>query len=364
MKLNIKHKDWRTRFGGIALALTATAIAVGTPIRNVQAQPTDPGQISEILEQARRLHDELLPVAQRLGDAALMTRLRSLHTQWLEARGHMQGRRYRQAGLLARRNLEQLRQLATTMRKIAQRLPYYSRLAERNRELLQVLRRSVGPGAPPEILRQLTLASDAVERAQQAYARRNMMQAFRLMEQSETLLRQVLRFVGRSGLTAESVQRELEETGRRIERLVAMPDLTPQASEALERARTMQSEAESLFAAGELRAALSHTLTARTALRLALRLSTGALTPEDVSAAIGHAQELQEMNAQLASSEIDAVRTMWQQAQRQLDQARAHLEAGRLRPALETAQNAAKLILTAIRRAGATAPPPTPPNGT
>ena len=360
MKPIIEHRLSGTRFGGYAIALTATAIAVGAPIREVHAQPTDPGQISEMLEQARALYEELLPVAQRLGDAALMTRLRSLRTQWLEARGHMQGRRYRQAGTLARRNLEQLRQLAVTVRKIAQRLPYYNRLAERNSELLQVLRRSVGPDAPPEVQRQLTLAADAVERAQQARARSNMLQAFRLMEQSEILLRQVLRFVGRSGLTAESVQREIEETGRRIEQLSETPDLIPQAGEALERARTLQAEAEGYLAAGQLRAALTNTLTARTALRLAVRLATGSLTPEDVAAAIGHAEELQEMHAELADNATAAVRTLWQQAERQLDQARAHLDAGRLHPALEAAQNAAKSILTAARRAGQIPPAPPP----
>jgi hypothetical protein len=209
-------------------------------------------------------------------------------------------------------------------------------------------------------MRQLTLAADAVERAQQAYARRNMLQAYRLMEQSEVLLRQTLRFVARSGLTAESVQREMEETDRRIERLLETPDLTPQASEMLERARALQADAESRFAAGELQAALTRTLTARTAIRLAMRITTGALTPEDVATAIGHAEELQEMNSELASSQLQAVRSLWQQADRQLNQARSHLQDGRLRPALEAAQNAAKLILTAVRRASSDQIPPQP----
>jgi hypothetical protein len=363
MRESYQQKRSRSWFGGFTLALTATAIAVGTPIHEVQAQPTDPGQITEILEQARQIYEELLPVAQRLRDAALTTRIRSLRTQWLEARGHLQGRRYRQAGLLAKRNLEQFRQLATTLRRLAQRLPYYSRLAERNRELLQFLHRSVGPDAPAEVLRQLTLAADAVERAQLAYTRRNLLQAFRLMEQSETLLRQVLRFVDRAGLTLESVQRELEETNRRIEQVAATPDLTAPAREALERARTSQSEAERFFAAGELRPALARTLTARTALRLAMRLTAGALTPEDVAAAIGHAEELMEVHAEVANSKIPEARNLWQQAQRQLNGARTLLEAEQLRPALEAAQTTAKLILTAVRWATTPIPPPPPGEG-
>ena len=351
MKATKKNRNSRSWLGGIAIALTATAIAVGTPIRKVQAQPTDPGQIQDMLEQARQLHNELLPIAQRLGDESLLTRLRVLNMRWLEARGHMQGRRYRQAGNLAQRNLQQLRQLTSTVRKIAQRLPYYSRMAERNMELLRLLQRNVGPGSPPEIQRQLTLAADAVERARGAHAMGNIMQAYRLMEQSEIILRQMLRFVGRTGLTAESVQREVEETERRIERLIALPEMDPRSAEALESARSLQTEAESLLASGELHRALTRTLAARTALRLSERLSSGILTAEDVAAAIAHAEELQEVNKELATSEHNAIRSLWEQAQRQLNQARTYLESGRLRTALESAQNAAKLIVTAARRA-------------
>jgi hypothetical protein len=358
MRANKNNKNSGTWIGGIAVALTATAIAVGTPIREVQAQPTDPGQIQELLEQARQLYNELLPVAQRLGDESLLTRLRALNARWLEARGHMQGRRYRQAGTLAKRNLEQLRELSATVRKMAQRLPYYNRMAERNVELLQLLRRNVGPGAPPEIQRQLTLAADAVERARRVHTRGNTMQAFRLMEQSETMLRQVLRFVGRTGLTAETVQREVEETERRIERFTALPDIDPQSSDAFERARTLQEEAKSLLASGDLQQTLTRTLTARTALRLAERLSGGRLTAEDIAAAIAHTEELQEIHEELATSEHSAVRSLWEQAERQLNQARILLNNGRLRPALESAQNAAKLIVTASRRAAAIPPSP------
>ncbi len=351
MKAIKQNKNPRTWLGGIAIALTATAIAVGTPVREVQAQPTDPGQIQDLLEQARQLYNELLPIAQRLGDESLLTRLRVMNAKWLEARGHMQGRRYRQAGNLAQRNLRQLRELASTVRKIAQRLPYYSRMAERNMELLRLLQRNVGPGAPPEIQRRLTLAADAVERARRAHAMGNMLQAFRLMEQSETILRQLLRFAGRTGLTTESVQREVEETERRIERFTALPEMDPRSAEALERARALQSEAENLLASGELQRALTRTLAARTALRLAERLSSGRLTAEDVAAAIAHAEELQEVNEELATSEHNAIRSLWEQAERRLNQARTFLESGRLRAALESAQNAAKLIVTAARRA-------------
>ena len=351
MKADQKNRNSGTWLGGIVIALTVTAIAVGTPIRKVQAQPTDPGQIQDMLEQARHMYNELLPIAQRLGDESLLIRLRVLNTKWLEARGHMQGRRYRQAGNLAQRNLQQLRELTSTVRKIAQRLPYYSRMAERNMELLRLLQRNVGPGSPPEIQRQITLAADAVERARRAHAMGNIMQAFRLMEQSETILRQLHRFMGRSGLTTESVQREVEETKRRIERFTALPGMDPRSAEALERAIALQREAESLLASGELQQAITRTLAARTALRLSERLSSGRLTAEDVAAAIAHAEELQEVNEELATSEHSAIRSLWEQANRQLNQARTFLESGRLRIALESAQNAAKLIMTAARRA-------------
>ncbi len=351
MKSTTKIRNSRTWLGGIAIALTATAIAVGTPIRKVQAQPTDPGQIQDVLDQARQLHNELLPIAQRLGDESLLTRLRALNAKWLEARGHMQGRRYRQAGNLAQRNLQQLRELTSTVRKIAQRLPYYSRMAERNMELLRLLQRNVGAVSPPEIQRRLTLAADALERARRAHAMGNIMQSFRLMEQSETILRQLLRFVGRTGLTAESVQREVEETERRIERFITLPEMDPRSAQALESARALQTEAESLLASGELQRALTRTLAARTALRLSERLSSGRLTAEDVAAAIAHAEELQEVHGELATSENNAIRSLWEQAERQLNQARTFLESGRLRTALESAQNAAKLIVTAARRA-------------
>lgn len=361
MKISISNKLMKSGTGGFVLILTAVTVMVGTPIREVKAQTPRPDQINELLEQARALYEELLPISQRLGDETLTTRMRNLRAQWVEARGHMQARRYQQAATLARRNLDQLRTLATAIRRLAQRMPYYSRLAERNQELLQLLQRSVGPDAPPEVLRQLTLAAGAVERAQHLRQRGRLLQSFRLMEQADNTLRQVLRYVDRSGLSPESVQREIEETGRRIERLEGAADLVEPAREALERAKASQAEAGRLLAAGDLRQALAHTLTARTALRLASRLTTGSLTSEDVAAAIGHCEELMEVHSELANSTVPAVRSLWQQAGRQLDRARSRLDAGRLRPALEAAQTASKLIVNAARKAGGPPPPQPPP---
>jgi hypothetical protein len=337
-------------------------IVVGTPIRDVQAQPPGPDDIREMLEQARQLYEELLPMAERLGDPTLLTRMRSIRTQWVQASGHMQGRRYQQARTMARRNRDQLRQLATQIRQLAQRLPHYTRLSERNLELMQFLRYSVGPDAPAEVRRRLTLAIDALQRARQARQRNQLMLSVRLMEQADTMFRQVLRHVDRTGLTPEAVQREIDETARRIERLESGGVTVDTAIEALERARTAQAEASRLLAAGQLRQALAHTLTARTALRLAERLALRDLTADDVALAIAHAEELREAHADLAASPVTAVSRLMQQADRQLEQARGRLQAGQLRPALESAQSAAKLIMTAVRRAGSGAPPP-PPNG-
>lgn len=359
MKPDRGKRDRNSRCGGLLLVITAATLMVGTPIREAEAQSPPPEQIAQMLDQARKLHEELLPIAQRLGDAALLTRLQSLRAQWVQARGHMQGRRYTQAGTLAKRVYDQLRQLSSQIHLLAQRLPYYNRMAERNRELLQVLQGSVGPNAPAEIRRQLTLASDAIQRAQKAHQNRSILQAYRLMEQAENQLRQVLRYVDRSGLTPESVRREIEETNRRMERLEGSSNLVEAAIEALERARMIQVEAERLLAAGELRQALANTLSARTALRLAARLITGALTPEDVAAAIAHAEELMEVHSELLNSPLSAVRSLMQQARRQLNQARSHLEAGRLNQGLKAAQTSAKLILTAARTAGGPPPPST-----
>jgi len=331
---------------------------VGTPIRDVRAQSPGPDAVREILEQARQLYEELLPLAQRLGDPAMMTRLRNVRSQWVQAQGHMQGRRYQQAGTLARRNLDQLRRLSVLIRRLAQRLPQYTRLSERNLEMMQFLRSAVGPDAPAEIRRQITLAADALHRAGQARQRNNHMLSFRLMEQADNLLKQVLRHVDRTGVTPESVQREIDETARRVERLEKGEIREEAAVEALERARTAQAEAIRLLAAGELRQALAHTLTARTALRLAERLTIRALTAEDVALAIAHAEELREAHAGLAASPLQSVNRLMQQADRQLEQARSRLLAGNLRVALENAQSASKLIMTAVRRAG-TVPPPT-----
>ena len=70
-----------------------------------------------------------------------------------------------------------------------------------------------------------------------------------------------------------------------------------------------------------------------------------------MAAPIPHAEELQEVHEELAAREHNAIRSLWEQAERQLNQARTFLESGRLRNALESAQNAAKLIVTAARRA-------------
>jgi hypothetical protein len=304
------------------------------------------------------MYEELLPTAQRLGDAAMMTRLRNIRSQWVQAQGHMQGRRYQQARTLARRNLDQLRRLSVQIRQLAQRLPHYTRLSERNLEMMQFLRNTVGPEAPPEVIRQMTLAADALQRARQARQRNQLMLSFRLMEQTDNLLKQVLRHVDRSGLTPEAVQREIDETARRIERLESGEMRIEAAVEALERARTAQAEATRLLATGQLRQALAHTLTARTALRLAERLTLRTLTEEDVALAIAHAEELREAHSGLAESDLSAVSRLMQQADRQLNQARNRLLSGNLRAALESAQSAAKLIMTAVRRAGGSPPPP------
>ncbi len=354
------HPFQTSAVGGVALIVAATITLVGTPIREVMAQPPGADEVRELLEQARELYEELLPVAQQLGDEAMMTRLRTIRSQWVQAQGHMQGRRYQQAGTMARRNLDQLRQLSVQIRKLAQRLPHYTRLSERNLEMMQFLRSSVGPDAPPEVLRQLALSVDTLQRARQARQRNNLMLSFRLMEQADNLLRQVLRHVDRSGLTTESVQREIDETTRRIDRLEAGEITVDTAIEALERARTAQAEAVHLLAAGDLRQALAHTLTARTALRLAERLTMGALTGEDVAMAIAHAEELREAHSELANSPIQGVSRLMQQADRQLNQARTRLMSGNLRQALENAQSAAKLVMTAVRRAGGSVPPPSP----
>ncbi|MFC1499495.1 hypothetical protein ACFL6T_00575 [Candidatus Zixiibacteriota bacterium] len=350
----------KSGIGGLVLLFAATMTLVGTPIHEVKAQPPGSDEARELLDQARELYEELLPMAQQLGDAAMMTRLRNLRTQWVQAQGHMQGRRYQQAGTMARQNLQQLRQLSVQIRQLAQRLPHYTRLSERNLEMMQFLQNSVGTDAPPEVIRQLALSADTLRRARQARQQNNLMLSFRLMEQADNMLRQVLRHVDRSGLTSESVQREIDETTRRIDRLDSGEINVDTAIEALERARTSQAEAVHLHAAGDLRQALAHTLTARTALRLAERLTLGSLTSDDVAMAIAHAEELMEAHSELTTSPIQGVSRLMQQATRQLDQARTRLMSGNLRQALEDAQSAAKLIMTAVRRAGGSVPPPPP----
>jgi len=202
---------------------------------------------------------------------------------------------------------------------------------------------------------QLTLAADALQRARNARQEGNLLQAFRLMEQCESMLRQMLQQADRA-LDSEAVRAEIQETERRIEALVARGGLTEPAQEALERTRQLQSEARGLAAGNQLRQALARTLSARTALRLAQRLTGGALSPEDVAAAIDHAVELREMHAELARHTDAEVRALWQQSERQLEQARQHLEEGRLPAALEAAQSSAKLTLSAVRRTGAIPP--------
>jgi len=260
---------------------------------------------------------------------------------------------------MAERNLRSIRELVITVRRLAQRLPYYSRMAEQNSELHRVLTRRLGSGAPEQIARQLTIGADAMERARKARQAGNMVQAFRFMEQAQLMLHQVLRHVDRDAMTPEAVRIEIEETEGRIERLRSSDQLTEPAREALQRGIEIQRDARRLFGSRQLRLAMARTLTARTAVRLAQRLMTGALGPEDAAAAIGHAEELLEIHAGLARHHDPQVRTLMEQASRQLADARGHLEAGRLRPALESAQSAAKLVLTAVRRATGP-PPPTP----
>ncbi|GEM_PF-1791190 len=347
--------------GGLWLVIAAATIMVGTPIRTVSAQsPGQNRQAEQVLEQARVLYEELLPLARRIGDDAILRRLQTLRSQWVTAQGHYQAGRRTQAEALARRNHDQLRQLSAQIRRLAQRLPYFGRMEERNSELLQFLREGLGANAPPEVTRQLTLANSAYQRSLQARRQGNLLQAFRLMEQSENLIRQVLRHMDRTGLTQEAVRRELDDTTRRIERIEDTPDLVETARTALERAREAQAEAERFFSAGELRQALAGTLTARTAARLAGRLAIGVLNPEAVATAIAHAEELLELHSDLASRSEAAVRRLWNQAGEHLTAARTHLENGRLSQGLAEAQTAAKLILTAARRAGRGMPPPSP----
>ncbi len=351
-----------SRTGGPALLLAAALILAAPPIGGVGAQTAGPEQIEQWLQEAAQLYQQLQPVAQQLGDRTLLQRMETLHTQWVAARGHMQGRRYQQAGQLARQNLEQMRALLTTVRRLAQRLPFYNRMAERNRELLQLLRQRIGPEAPREVQRQLTLTADALERAHNARQEGNLVQAFRLMEQCDAMLRQVLQQADRAGLDGDAVRAEIEETDHRLEELATRGDLTPAATEAVERARLLQAEARQQLQSGQFRLSLGRTLSARTALRLAERLSGGALSAEDVATAIEHAQELREMHGELAAHPNSEVRALWEQAGRQLELARRRLEEERLPAALEAAQSSAKLTLSAVRKAGGI--PPSATDGT
>ncbi len=360
-----RHGHRRAKTGGRRLVLAAALILAAPPIGAVRAQSAGPGQagpvqaspeqIEQWLQEAAQIYDQLRPIAQQVGDRTLLQRMETLRTQWVTARGHLQGKRYQMAGLMARQNLDQMRGLSTQVRRLAQRLPFYSRLAERNREILQLMQQRLGPQAPPEMQQQLTLAADALQRARNARQEGNLLQAFRLMEQCESMLRQMLQQADRA-LDSEAVRAEIQETERRIEALVARGGLTEPAQEALERTRQLQSEARGLAAGNQLRQALARTLSARTALRLAQRLTGGALSPEDVAAAIDHAVELREMHAELARHTDAEVRALWQQSERQLEQARQHLEEGRLPAALEAAQSSAKLTLSAVRRTGAIPP--------
>jgi hypothetical protein len=354
----MRNRTSRTssRTCGPALLLFAALILAAPPIGGVGAQAAGPEQIEQWLQEAAQIYEQLRPVAQQLGDRTLLQRMETLHTQWVAARGHMQGQRYQQAGQLARQNLEQMRALSTTVRRLAQRLPFYNRMAERNRELLQLLRQRIGPDAPREVQRQLTLTADALERAHLAHQGGNLVQAFRLMEQCDGMLRQVLQQADRAGLDGDAVRSEIEETDLRLEELAARGDLTPAAGEAVERARLLQTEARQQLQAGQLRLALGRTLSARTALRLAQRLSGSALSPDDVATAIDHAQELREMHTDLAAHPNAEVRALWNQAGRQLELARRHLEEGHLPAALEAAQSSAKLTLSAARKAGGLPP--------
>jgi len=65
------------RSGGMCLAVAAAVLLAGTPIRDASAQTTGPGRISETLEQARQLYEELLPAARRLGDSTLLDRMKT-----------------------------------------------------------------------------------------------------------------------------------------------------------------------------------------------------------------------------------------------------------------------------------------------
>ncbi len=345
--------------GGLVLVLAVTAMVAGTPIREVGAQPAGQEQIRETLEQARVLYEELLPIAQQIGDPALLQRMEALRSQWQVAWGHLQGQRFQVAAQMAQRNLDELREMRTTLRRLGQRLPYYDRLAERNREILRLLQQTMGSRAPQEMQRRLTLAADMIERADRTRGAGRVVEAFRLMEQADVLLRQMLRQLDRGGLTPESVELELRETERLLERMQARTGLPEGALQALERADVLQQEARRYHGAGQSRQALSRTLTARSALRLAQGLAGGGLTAEEVTRAITHAEELMETYGEAAASEVAGVAGLWNQARRMLEQARTHFEAGRLAPALESAQSAAKIALTAARRAGLS--PGTPP---
>jgi len=346
--------------GGLVLVLVVTALVAGAPIREVRAQSAGQERIRETLEQARSLYEQLQPLAQRIGDPALLQRMQALRSQWQVASGHFQGRRYQMAARMAQRNLDELRRIGSALRRLSQRLPYYQRLAERNREVLRLLQQTTGPARSREIQRRLTLAADMVERAGRARSGGRVVEAFRLMEQADVMLRRMLRQMDRGNLTPEAVETELQQTERQAERIQVLPEIPPGAAEALERALMLQEEARRYFAAGEFRLALTRTLTARSALRVARGLAGGRLTSEEVAAAIAHAEELMATYAETAGSEVAGVQQLWSQAQRMLEEARTQLEAGQLDPALESARSAAKLALTAARRAGLTSGPPPP----
>lgn len=352
-----KTRKWPDR---LMLSLLTAAVLAGTPIQEADAQQVGPGRIQEILTQAESLYEELLPIAQRIGDPAVLERMRSLRTQWVEARGHLMGRRYQMAQRMAQMNLDQLRQVGSVIRSLAQRLPYYERMAERNREVLRLLQQTVGASGGPEVQQRLTLSARIMNRAENAHSRGNLVQAFRMMEQAELMMRQMLRQMDQGSLTREAVDLEIQETARRMEQLEASGTLSGPALEAFTRARTLQREAQQALASGALRLALTRTLTARSAIRLAAALGSGRLDEEEVAAAIQHAEDLMDTYGALSSSDTENIRSLWNQASRQLERARADLASGKLRPAFEGAQSAAKLVLTAARRAGISSSEPPP----
>lgn len=316
------------------------------------------------LEQAEEAYRRLVETetAGRPGysaDVHLGDEVRYIESLIARARDHFGNRRYDHSYKFSSTALDRIRKLGQELLRLEQRLRFYERLADRNREVLELLRRRARlDQVDQKTARMLDMATDSFHRALAANGRGELILAFKLMEQTNDLVRKVMRALGGGRISPERLADDLDRTDDIVENIreaVGASD-SPEIQAVLERASVVQREAIASYEDGNFDFARRLTLRARTLARLALRLTQNAPATEAERTLIHTDDLIERYEEKIRESGNAEAESLLEEAIALQGEAWDLYNDDEIAAALTKARAAAKLVTAANHKAGSVGP--------